>query len=348
MQRFRVWVWIVLSLFASACSLGGGKPAAAETRRVALVIDAGSANDRSFNEYSMRGAQQAAEAAGLEFFVVEPQSITDYEATVEAASQEGADLIVTVGFRMGDATAKAARRHPDTHFVIVDNAFTPGAGCPESVSDCYSGAGGLTNVTSLMFAEDQVGYLAGVLAACMSQGGVVASVAGVELPPVVRYVRGYQNGARFFNPQVVTLNQYIPDFNDPEMGSVVALGFINQGADVMFGVGGKTGNGALGTASQAGLMVIGVDVDQYLTYPEVSTALLSSASKNVDRATGSAVQAFAEGSLQAGVRLATLANGGVDLSPFHDWQDRIPEKCKRAVESAREAVIADPGITGAE
>ena len=120
-----------------------------------------------------------------------------------------------------------------------------------------------------MFAEDQVAYLAGVLAGCMTQTGTVATVGGVEIPPVVRFVTGFESGARAQRPDVVTLHQYIPDFNDPDTGETVAQGFINQGADVVFGAGGNTGNGALLAAKEAGVMAIGVDVDQYLTYPEV-------------------------------------------------------------------------------
>lgn len=108
---------------------------------------------------------------------------------------QGAHLIITVGFRMGDATARAARRHPDRKFAILDTAYYPGSGCPETAKNCYTPEGGLANVTSLLFAEDQLGYLAGVLAACVSQTGVVATVAGLEIPPVVRFVTGFQNGA---------------------------------------------------------------------------------------------------------------------------------------------------------
>jgi basic membrane protein A len=197
-----------------------------------------------------------------------------------------------------------------------------------------------------MFAEDQIGYLAGVLAACMSKSGTIASVAGVDIPPVVRFVSGFQNGARSVNPDVTTLNQYIPDFNDPETGKVVAQGFINQGADVIFGVGGNTGNGGLLAAYEAGLMAIGVDVDQYYTYPEVSSALLSSASKNVDVAARAAVSDFVDGKLVAGIQSATLANGGVDLAPYHDWNDRVPQACKDRVDAAKTEIIARPDTTG--
>lgn len=342
----RILQTIFVILVMTSCRTGTASSIESTPRKVAVVIDAGSENDRSFNEYTLQGARLAAEKFGLDFYVHESQSIADYETAVEATVQEGADLVITVGFRMGDATAKAARRHPEVQFVIVDNAYSPGVGCPKTVADCYSEEGGLTNVTSLMFAEDQVGYLAGVLAGCVSQSGIIATVAGADLPPVKRFVIGFQTGARSYNPQIATLNQYIPDFNDPQMGAVVGQSFINAGADVIFGVGGNTGNGALLAAHQAGLKAIGVDVDQYYTYPEVSSSLISSASKNVDVAASSAVEAFAEGTLKPGIRMATLENDGVGLAPLHDWQDRIPPECIRAVEKAQQDVIKDPLLTG--
>jgi basic membrane protein A len=313
-----------------------------------VVIDSGSENDRSFNQYTLEGARKAAEAAGLSFFFLEPQSATDYEATVERAVADGAELVIASGFRMGDATSKAAQRHPDVKFAIVDTAYFPGAGCAEDVTDCYTEEGGLSNVTSLMFAEDEIGYLAGVLAACMTDSGTIASVAGVEIPPVVRFVTEYQNGARFVRPAVIALNRYVPDFNDPDTGKVVAQDFILQGADVIFGVGGNTGNGGLLAAHEAGLMAIGVDVDQYFTYPEVAPTLLTSASKNVDVVSAAAVDSFARGALEPGLRLANLENGGIGLAPYHDWEERIPQECKDLVTSAEEAILADPAVTGAK
>jgi basic membrane protein A len=333
-------------MLLSACA--STTPAPAPKLKVGVVLDTGGEDDRSFNEYTLKGARQAATAAGLDFSYLTSESRDDFERNIESLIAEGADLIVTVGFPMGEATARAARQHTDVKFAILDNAYFPGAGCPDAVADCYTPDGGLTNVTSLMFAEDEVGYLAGVLAGCMSQTGTIASVAGMEIPPVVRFVTGFQNGARFVRPNIVILNQYIPDFNDPATGEVIAHNFINQGADVIFAVAGNTGNGGLLAAHKSGRMAIGVDVDQYFTYPEVRAALLSSASKNVDVAAAAAVNEFAAGQLTPGMRTATLANGGVGLAPYHDWENQIPQDCKDKVEAARAAVIADPATTGAK
>jgi basic membrane protein A len=321
-------VLLFLSLL-SACVQS--TPSPTRTRKIGVVIDAGSETDKSFNEYTLKGAMQAAEEAGVDFAYLSPQSASDYERTIESlVTEEQPDLVITVGFRMGSATAQVARRYPDLHFAIVDNAYTPGAGCSETVIDCYTKEGGLSNITT----EEEVGYLAGVLAACISKTGIIASVAGQEIPPVVRFVSGYQNGARSIEPEIKLLNQFIPDFNDPATGKVQAQDFIRQGADVIFGVAGNTGNGALLAAYESGLMAIGVDMDQYFTYPEVREALLTSASKKVDVAAASAVKDFLAGKLEPGIRMANLSNGGVGLAPYHDWDHKIPGYCKEKVEAA--------------
>jgi basic membrane protein A len=334
---------MVAALLLAACQT----PASAKLK-VGVVLDTGGENDKSFNEYTLKGAREAATAAGLDFSYVVSQSTSDYEKNIETQISEGADLVITVGFLMGDATAAAAKKHTDVKFAIIDNAYFPGFGCAETATDCYTTEGGLPNVTSLMFAEDEVGYLAGVLAGCLTQTGTIATVSGMEIPPVVRFVTGFQNGAKSVRSDVVTLNQYIPDFNDPAQGKTVGQTFISQGADVVFGVGGNTGNGGLLAAKEAGLMAIGVDVDQYNTYPEVKDALISSATKNMDVATAAAVKDFSESKLTGGIRTANVASGGVSLAPYHDWDSKISQDCKDKVTAAIAAVKADPTITGAK
>ncbi|MBA3530319.1 MAG: BMP family ABC transporter substrate-binding protein, partial [Ardenticatenales bacterium] len=315
--------------------------------KVGLLLDSGVVEDKGYNEYTLKGAQSTAQEVGLDFTFVAPDSSSAYEEYIERLVTEGADLVIATGFRPGEAIARVAQRHPDIQFAILDYAYFPGIGCPDTMTDCYTD-GGMSNVTSLMFAEDEVAYLAGVLAACMSESDTVASVAGMEVAPLIRFVTGFQNGARSVNPEVVTLNEYIPDFSDPALGKVVAQSFINEGADVLFAVAGNTGNGALLAAQEAGVMAIGVDVDQYHSYPEVRSVLLTSAMKNVDVAAAAAVRDFAAGQLTPGIRTLTIANGGLSLAPYHEWEGKIPAECKTAVEEAKAAIKNDPSITGAK
>ncbi len=330
-KRFNVLLVtvMVLSVILAACAGGAG------AQKACVVLDTGGENDKSFNEFTLKGAREAAEEEGLEFAYIVSEAASDYEKNIQNFVDEGCGLIVTVGFLMGDSTAAAARANPDVKFAIVDYAYADAD---------YTEEGGLSNVTSLMFAEDEVGYLAGTLAACMSETNVIGSVSGMEIPPVVRFVTGYQNAAKTLKPDIQTLNVYIPDFNDPATGKQAGLDFLGQNADVIFGVGGNTGNGGLLAAHEAGKMGIGVDVDQYNTYPEVAASLMTSAAKNMDVATANAVREYAAGTLTGGIQLATVANGGVGLAPYHDWDSKIPAECKEAVEAARQG-LADGTIS---
>jgi len=320
---------MIFTVILTACSTS-------ESKKVCAVLDTGGENDRSFNEFTLKGARDAAEAEGLDFAYIVSEAETDYEKNIQNFIDEGCGLIITVGFLMGDVTAAAARENPDVEFAIVDVQYFPGAGCDESLSDCY--AEDLANVTSLMFSEDEVGYLAGVLAGCMSESGVIGTVSGMEIPPVVKYVVGYQTGAKSQNPDIETLNVYIPDFNDPSTGKQAGQSMIEDGADIIFGVGGNTGNGGVLAAHEAGLLAIGVDVDQYNTYPDVAPSLLTSAQKNMDVASHDAVVAYANDELEPGILLGTVENGGIGLASYHDQESNIPAACKDAVAAAEQGL----------
>lgn len=314
--------------------------------KVGMILDTGGDSDKGFNEYSLQGARHAAEEAGIEFEYLISESTAIFERNIEKVIKEGADLVFTVGFALANATAKAALRYPDRHFVIIDSAYFPGNGCSENVKDCYTEEGGLANVTSLLFAEDQPAYLAGVLAACMSKTDTIGAVAGYEIPPVVRFVEGFANGARSIKPEITIYKRYIPDFNDPDTGRVVATDFISKGADVLFCPGGKTGLGGLTAAAEAKIMAIGVDVDQYLTFPDAKSALITSVMKNVDIAAAFAVTSFTQNQLQSGIIYFSLDKDAVGLAPYHDWQDRISPECTQRIEKARQKILDTPNITG--
>jgi basic membrane protein A len=350
-MRNRVFVLlsllVLVSLVAAACAAppGGG---AAGAKKIGLVTDVGGVNDKSFNQSAWAGVQKAAKEFGWEAKFIESKQPTDYEKNIDQFATEKYDIVVSVGFLMGDATAAKAKQYPNIKFAIIDNAYYPTKGspaCDDTKKDCYDD-GGLKNVTSLMFQEDQVGFLAGVLAGGMTKTGTVCSVSGMEIPPVVRFVVGYQAGAKWMKPDAKPLNVYIPSFTDPAKGKETGQSMIGQGCDVVFGVGGNTGNGGLLAAKEKNLMAIGVDVDQYLTYPEVKDALLSSAAKNVDAAVYTYLQSVKDGSPKAGIMTATLQNGGVGLAPYHDWDSKIPQTVKDKIKQATEDLKSGKLQTG--
>ena len=215
---------------------------------------------------------------------------------------------------MGDETLMGIGVSPDIKFIGVDQFQA------ETVD----------NVVGVIFSEDKSGFLAGALAAMLSKSGTIAAVLGTDLvPPVVAFKEGYEAGAKYINAEINSISTFHPGgldvaFTDPEWGATTAKQAIDQGADVVFGAGGKTGNGALiETASHEGLYCIGVDSDQWLTVPEAHPCLVSSAMKLITPAVFDVIKSAKEGSFPAGNYV-----GPVGLAPFHDFDSQIPQDVK--------------------
>jgi basic membrane protein A len=272
---------------------------------------------------------------GFQTKFLESVQPSDYETNIDALAAEGYNVIITVGPFMGDATALKARQYPDIKFAIIDIAYADG---------------GLANVTSLKFAEDQVGFLAGG----MSRSGFVCSVSSMRTPASERYMISFFSGATWqAGPEMKFMNKFIniktsdnnvPSSDDSTHGKETALKLIGNGCDVVFGIGGDAVNGALLAARENNLPAIGVDVDQYNTYPEIQSALITTAMKNVDVAVYNYLKTVADGSVQAGISIRTLQNGGVGLAPFHDWDNKIPADLKAHIQKASDG-IKDGSIT---
>ena len=216
----------------------------------------------------------------------------DYATNIQTLIDDDFNVIVTVGFAIGAATLEAATANPDVHFIGVDQ-FQAG-------DDPVAGAG-LANYESLIFNEAQAGYLAGIVAASISESDVIAAIGGSgTIPPVVNYMRGYENGAKSVKPDITVHLKYVSDdlavaFNDPATGKSFADQFLSQNADtdVMFQVAGKTGNGVLQSVQAAGIYGIGVDVDQWISTPDQAVCIVTSAEKHLTKAVREGIEAFA-------------------------------------------------------
>ena len=310
-----------------------GDCTAEEVLCVGIVTDVGRIDDKSFNQSAWEGAQQGAEAVGAtEVNYIETTNATDYAANMALFADQGYDIIVTVGFAMGEATVEAAGTYPDIDFIGVDQFQ----------------AEALPNLTGLLFNEDKAGYLAGVLAASLSETGTIASVLGTDLvPPVVAFNEGYQNGAMSVNPDINIIATYHPGgldvaFTDPEWGATTAQQAIDQGADIVFGAGGQTGNGALiQTAGNEGLWCIGVDTDQWETVPEAHACLISSAMKLITPGVAELIQMSADGAFPGGNFF-----GDVGLAPFHDHEAAVPQELKDLLETTAAGLLDGSISTG--
>ena len=203
-------------------------------------------------------------------------------------------------------------------------------------------------MAGLVFNEDKAGFLAGALAGLLTESDTIAAVLGTDqVPPVVAFKAGYENGAEYTNPDVNVISTYNPGgldtaFNDPEWGATTARQAIDNGADVVFGAGGNTGNGALiEVAKDDGLFCIGVDTDQWETVPEAHPCLVTSAMKLINQGVVDLVTAAADGSIVSGNFF-----GDVGLADFHDLADAVPADVKAQIDELTPQVISGDVPTG--
>ena len=271
------------------------------SNQVGLSTSTGGLNDRGFNDLAYRSLLRA-EALGVQGDVVLAHSPADYIPNLTALAQNGFSFVIAVGFDQSQAMATVAKEFPKTHFAIVD----------ASSAD----VGNLPNVEGLLFREQEAGYLAGYAAglAAKDRGGkAVSTVGGQKLPPVDRYIAGFQAGAKASFPGVKTLNGYSQDFSNPAKCEKVALDQISAGSVVVFQVAGGCGIGALDAAKEQGVWAVGVDADQGKVGPYV----LTSALKRVDTAVFDAIQTAQAGKFQGGRDVVYgIAVGGVGIGKF--------------------------------
>jgi simple sugar transport system permease protein len=289
--------------------------------QVGLVTDAGRIDDGTFNQYAYEGLMRAAEEHGLDLQVIETESLDEIEANVRRIIDQGCNLVVTVGSRSGPKVEQLAMRYPEVHFVVVDHEPLP-----ES-----------RNVTGLLFAEDQAGFLAGALAGLVTESGTVGFVGGQDVAPVRKYQRGFKHGLAHTNRRAQVLETYTDSFTDVAAGEEAGTELVMHGADVVFAAAGASGGGAIRAAAQEGAWVIGVDQDQWRTTFENGQApgsekLLTSAVKRVDEAVITAItQAVAKG-LQSGVMRFNLSNEGVGLAPYHEADVAVPSEVRGKIQ----------------
>jgi basic membrane protein A and related proteins len=293
--------------------------------RVGLVTDIGGLDDRSFNMLANQGLERARDELGVEIRVLQSQSDADYVPNLSSLAEEGYDLIISVGFLMGDVTEQVANEFPDTNFAIIDYAY-------EDAPD---------NLQGVVFREQETGYLVGYLAGLVTQGdfdrsndqNIVSSVGGQKIPPVDRFIAGFQAGAAEANPGVQAPNAYSQDFVDQALCKEVALEQIANGSDIVFQVAGGCGLGALDAAAEQNVWGIGVDADQ----GHLGDHMLTSAMKRVDVAVFRMIEQVQNDEFEGGgVSVFGLAEDGVGLG---EVSDEVPAEMLEQLEEVRQRII---------
>lgn len=333
----------VLALGAAAVLLAGCAPApdsggetgSANDFCARMVTNSGGLNDRSFNQSSWAGLESAAKEDSFEAKVIVSSTETDIGPNVTQAVASGCGFILTVGWELAAATSEQAEANPDVDFAIVDE-LTEGK-----------------NIKPIVFDTAQAAFLAGYLAAGVSKTGIVATFGGDPQPPVTLFMDGFVDGVAKYNEvhgtaiQVLGWNKetrigvFTGDYEDVGKGLTTARGLIDQGADVILPVAGQVGEGAATAALTAGnVSIIWVDNDGYDTLPaQFRPIVLSSVLKNTGSAVGEIVKSSMDGTFTNTPFIGTLANGGVDIAPFHDLASSVSAELSAEIDQLRADII---------
>lgn len=357
MRKRGIWLiamLMVLSLVAAACadeeepsgtgSNGGAteEPLPGEGFVACQVTDTGGVDDKSFNQTAYEGMLRAEEELGIESKVLESQSDADFEPNIQTFLQDDCDIIITVGFLLGDATAAAAEANPDQKFAIVDVDF----------ADADFNDVTYDNAAELTFSTDQAAFLAGVLAAGMSESGVLGTFGGINIPPVTIFENGFEAGMNYYNAEAGAAVElkgwssadqdglFTESFEDLDKGKQVTQQLLDEGADIIMPVAGPVGLGSAEAVREAGTAsMIWVDTDGCVSAPDICDLLLTSVMKNMDKAVFDTIEAAVNDTFQGGLYVGTLENEGVGIAPYHDFDGAIPDELKTMIEDVRAGII---------
>ncbi len=340
-MKSKRFLWVLLALLiVSSLVLGacGGKtteePVVEEDKFLACqVTDVGGIDDKSFNATAWKGIEDAVAAFGIEGKYLESQQQTDYAANINAFVEEGCDLIISVGFLMANDTAAAAETYPDQKFAAVDIDYLD-----------------FPNLYGSGYAVNESAFLAGYIAAEMSETGIVATFGGIQFPAVTWFMDGFVLGVEYYNEvngtsvqalgwdPITQTGLFVGNFESTDDGRTMGESLIDEGADVIMPVAGPVGAGTLTALEDAGSgYLIGVDNDWSLGFPNSAENILVSVMKNMDVYVYDTIEQALAGNFTSGNFIGTLENGGVGLA--YGGVD-IPADLMAEVEEIKAGIIA--------
>ncbi|HOC21497.1 MAG TPA: BMP family ABC transporter substrate-binding protein [Anaerolineae bacterium] len=317
-------------------------PEPTPTLKVGMVTDMGGIDDKSFNATAWKGVEMAIADLGIDGSYLESQQQTDYATNITQYINQGANLIVTVGFLLADDTAKFAAENPDVNFAIVDNSSLG------------------PNVRGLTFATDQAGFLAGYVAAAATKTGKVATFGGINIPTVTIFMVGFEAGVKYYNQQKGTNVQvlgwdtaknngvFAGNFESTDDGRRIAEEFMSEGADIVMPVAGPVGLGSAQAVQEHGnAWVIGVDTDWTISAAQYKDVVLTSVMKKMDVAVYDTIKMVMDPNFKGfnGENyVGTLANDGVDIAPVA--AGAVPADVLKEIETIKQGIIDGKIDTG--
>lgn len=282
--------------------------------KVAIVYT-GLLGDKSYNDSANIGAKKATEDFGVEVTSLEGLTAQEWEANLISACEDDYDLIIGASSNIADFIQEHGPNYPDKMFAVIDTTVD------------------LPNVQSISFAQNEGSFLAGAAAALFTQHteiegvndkAVIGWVGGMDIPVLHDFYTGYEQGAKYINPDIKILQSFAGSWSDPLKGKELTLAQFDQGADIVMNVASGTGPGILEAAKEAGKYAIGVDLDQDNDQPG---SVLTSMVKRVDSAVYLTIQSAAEGKFQGGsTKYLSLAENGVSLTDFTVMKEHLGDK----------------------
>lgn len=291
--------------------------------RVALIVDRGGKDDKSFNQSGYQGLLRCEKELGLAIKVVEATDNSSFEPLTRSLAQKKYDLIVSIGVSQAESVQKAAAQFPAGKFAIVDGDVKA------------------PNVASLLFEDHEGSYLVGAIAALFSKTGKIGFIGGMDIPLIRRFQMGYEAGAKKINSKIQIITQYVgvtsEAWNNPAKAKELALGQYDQKIDVIYGAAGASGAGLFDAASTRGLYAIGVDSNQNWIKPG---RILTSMLKRVDQAVFQTCKNLKEGKFTAGTHRFGLKNQGSDYALDEHNKTLITGAIKKRVDDLKKEIIA--------
>ena len=306
--------------------------------RWVMVTDQAGLGDEGFNDLAWAGITKAATELGGSGDVIESSEQAQYVPNLQQSVDAGANLTVGVGFLITDAIEEVAEANPDSNFVLIDAVADSARG--------FDPGDPLPNVQSVLYAEHEAAYLAGIIAGMTTQADKLAYVGGIEIPPTVRFLSGFQQGVASVNSAAEVTVSWVGAFDDPTTGRELTSAAYDDGADIVFEVAGLSGLGSYEEAKDrgAGHWVLGTDTCKDQLAPD---NYLTSATKDVAGSVFRAAQQVANGTFNGGVAVLDLKGGyvGVCEKTFGSLSAEIQDAVNAAVEGIKSgSITVDPGV----
>lgn len=307
------------------------EPANGEKKYKVALLYSGFLGDKSFNDSAHEGAMKAAEEFGIEIKEMQSKEPTEWESNFIAMASDDYDLIIGVSTQFQEIMAKHCPDYPDKKFAIIDGVVEG------------------DNIVSSTFAQNEGSFLAGAAAAMfttqtdidgINSEKIIGWVGGMDVPVLQDFFIGYEQGAKYIDPEIQVLRSFAGSFSDPLKGKELTLAQYSQGADIVMNVASGTGVGILEAAKESGKYAIGVDLDQDGIYPG---SILTSMLKNVDQATYLTIESAINGTFEGGsVTYLNIANGGVGLTDMSVMRealgDKFPEEIVTRIQELQEKI----------